>query len=170
MLKQSPSWIRYPLQVVNYTVFMALAWYFSVAPPFENLKQDEAVVVLALNHEGENIEPCHRLSPQELAALPPNMRKPVECGRERSPLIIEVLMDDKVLFNTKAIPPGLYRDGSANVFLRAEIAAGQHDFKVKMNDSVHKDGFNHQYQQKIELTPAQLMVIGFDKSDGFSFK
>ena len=170
MSHNSKAWVRYPLQVINYSVFMLLVWYFSAAPSFEHLGEDKAVVALTLSHAGQHKEPCRRLSPEELAKLPPNMRKPVECGRERSPLLIEVKMDDQVLFTKKAVPPGLYGDGSIDLFLDTRILAGPHNFSVQMNDSIHVEGFNYSHQQMVDVAPAQLLVIGFDISNGFSIK
>ena len=34
------------LQVVNYTLFMAIVWYFSFQPPYRQLAEDSAVVTL----------------------------------------------------------------------------------------------------------------------------
>ena len=170
MSQNNKTWIRYPLQVINYSVFMLLVWYFSAAPSFEHLRPDEAMVALTLSHAGQHKEPCHRLTPNELAKLPPNMRKPVECGRERSPLLIEVKMDDQILFTKRADPPGLYGDGSIGLFMDSRILAGSHNFSVQMNDSIHVEGFNFSYQQMVDVAPAQLLVIGFDASNGFSIK
>jgi hypothetical protein len=170
MSKSTITWVQYLIQAINYSVFMLMVWYFSFAPSFEHLGTDEAVVALALSHTGQHKEPCHRLTPEELAKLPPNMRKPVECGRERSPLLIEVTMDGQILFKEKANPPGLYGDGSINLFTDTRVPAGQHNFSIRMNDSIHEKGFNYRHQQTVELAPAQLLVIGFDTSNGFNLK
>ena len=68
--------LRYLLQAINYTVFMALIWYFATSPSIRILEEDEAMITIAFAHAGESREPCRRLSQEELAKLPPNMRKP----------------------------------------------------------------------------------------------
>ena len=83
--------IRYLLQAINYSVFMGLIWYFATAPSFQILAEDEALITIAFAHAGALREPCRKLSYEELAELPPNMRKPEECPRERSPVTIRDL-------------------------------------------------------------------------------
>lgn len=162
--------VRIPLQALNYTLFMAMIWYLSSAPSFEHLGKDEAVVTLTFAHVGQHTEPCHKLSQEELNKLPPNMRKLEECGRERSPVTVEVQMDGQPIFSKKAEAPGLYNDGSINIFMTETVSAGPHQFSVKMNDSIHVEGFNFNYEQSVELEPAQLLVIGFNTSEGFTLK
>lgn len=161
---------RYPLQALNYTIFMAMAWYFSSAPSFEHLGENDAVVTLTFAHVGEHIEPCIKLSQEELNKLAPNMRKLQDCGRERSPIMVEVQMDGHPIFSENVVPPGLYHDGSVNIFVSETVPAGPHQFSVKMNDSIHVEGFNHHFEQSVELKPAQLLIVGFNTSEGFTLK
>ena len=51
-----PKWLL--LQAVNYTVFMAMVWYFSFSPPYRHLADDEAVLTLAFGHAGQRISEC----------------------------------------------------------------------------------------------------------------
>ena len=83
MLNNKP--VRYLLQAINYTVFMALIWTFSIAPPVRVIAEDESVITIAFAHAGELREICRRLSQEELMKLAPNMRKLDDCPRERSP-------------------------------------------------------------------------------------
>ena len=82
--------LRYLLQAINYTVFMALIWYFATSPSVRVIDDDEAVITFAFAHAGDTREPCRKLSYDELAKLPPNMRKPEDCPRERSQVTIEI--------------------------------------------------------------------------------
>ena len=168
--KPNNKLIRYPLQALNYTLFMAMTWYLSAAPPFEHLAKDQAVVTLTFAHVGQHIEACHKLSQEELNKLPPNMRKLEECGRERSPVQIEVEMDGQPIFSEKAEPPGIYNDGSISIFISKRVPVGPHQFSIKMNDSIHVEGFNFNYEESVELEPAQLLVIGFNTSEGFTLE
>ena len=81
-----PSPKRLLLQIVNYSIFMALIWYFSFSPSYVRLTPDQSMITLALSHAGKPVEECRRKSPEELAKLAPNMRVLEECPRERSPV------------------------------------------------------------------------------------
>ncbi len=162
---------RYPLQILNYLVFMSLVGYFSSAPAYRHLPEGQAVVVLAFSHAGQHIEPCRVVSAEEQAKLAPNMRRPTECPRARSPVKVELLMDDQPLLKTVANPPGLFGDGGVDIFLYATVPAGEHHFTIRMNDSVRiKEEYNHTYEKTAQLAPAQLLFIDFNPETGFLFK
>ena len=44
------------------------------------------------------------VTPEELAKLAPNMRKPMACSRERLPLWVEMRLNDEPLFGESATP------------------------------------------------------------------
>ena len=161
---------RYPLQVLNYLIFMSLVGYFSSAPAYRHLPEGQALVVLAFSHAGQHIEPCRTVSAEEQAKLPPNMRRPTECTRARSPVTVEVLMDGQPLLSTVAQPPGLFGDGGVDIFLNATVPAGQHQFSIRMNDSVRVKGYNYTYEKTVQVAPAQLLFIDFNTENGFVFK
>ena len=161
---------NYPLQALNYFIFMVLVGYFSTSPAHRHLGEGQAVVVMSFNHAGQHIEPCREVSAEELAKLPPNMRQPTECPRARSPVRVEVLMDGQPLFSTVAEPPGLFSDGGVDIFLDTMVVAGEHLFEIKMNDSVRVEGYNYSHQQTVQIAPAQLLFIDFNTEKGFVFK
>lgn len=162
--------LRYLLQAFNYTIFMALIWYFATSPSIRILAEDEAVITIAFGHAGELREPCRKLSYEELAKLPPNMRKPEDCPRERSPVVIEASLDGKTIYNKSLQPPGLFKDGSVNVYYSGRIPAGNHHVEIKMDDSVREDGFNHTFEQEININPAHILLVNFDSQKGFVIK
>ncbi len=161
---------NYFLQAFNYLIFMSLIGYFSTSPAYRHLPEGQAQVVLAFSHAGQHVEPCKQVSPEELAKLPPNMRRPTECPRARSPVKVELLMDGEPLLSTVAEPPGLFGDGGVDIFLDATVPAGKHHFEVRMNDSVRIEGFNYTGEKTVELAPAQLLFIDFNTEQGFIFK
>ncbi len=162
--------LRYLLQVINYTVFMALIWYFSSSPSIRILEEDEAMITIAFAHAGDLREPCRKLSSEELANLAPNMRKLEECPRERSPVIIEASLDGEVFYSKTLTPPGLFNDGGVDVYYNGKVLAGDHQVELKMNDSVRQEGFNHTLRQNININPAQIVLIGFKSEKGFVVK
>jgi hypothetical protein len=159
--------LRLGLQAVNYTVFMVLVWYFSVSPSIQVRDADEAMVTVAFAHAGRLREPCRKLSNEELAQLAANMRTTEECPRERSPVVIEVLLDGDPIYSKTLYPPGLYEDGVVDVYFSRRIPAGDHQFEIRMDDSVRDEGFNHQLAADVSLQPGQILLVGYDNEQGF---
>ncbi|GAB4439450.1 MAG: hypothetical protein OHK0026_05320 [Rhodocyclaceae bacterium] len=151
-------------QVVLYAAFAAFIGYFASAPRYEHLAPDRAMIKLSLSHFGER--ECHRRTPAQLQKLPPNMRAPLECSRERSPLAIEVELDGQTVYRDRIQPTGIARDGVAAVYRRFEVGAGAHRLAVRMNDNARLPGFNHVREGTIELKPAQIAVIDFNPDRG----
>jgi hypothetical protein len=160
--------LRFVLQAFNYSVFMALIWYFASAPSVKLIGEDEARLTIAFAHAGELREPCRMLSQEELNELPPNMRKIDDCPRERSAVTIEVALDGETLYSDSLPPPGLFGDGGVDVFYSAKVPAGDHQLSLKMNDNVRVDGFNHSFEQRVSIAPAQILLIGFESRAGFT--
>ena len=164
------TFVRYLLQALNYAVFMALIWYFSTSPSVRVIEDDEAMITVAFSHAGETRHECRKLSQEELMKLPPNMRKPEDCPRERSPIIIEAMLDGKVVFNETRLPPGIFDDGSVNIYYSRKVPAGKHKFEIKMDDSVRQQGFNHQLMRDVDIKPAQILLVEFEPLKGFIVK
>jgi len=159
--------LRLVLQAINYTVFMAIVWYFATSPSIRIIADDEAVITIAFSHAGQLREPCRRLTQEELNDLPPNMRKLDDCPRERSPVTIQAKLDDEAFYSAVLPPPGLFGDGGVDVFHKVKIPAGEHHLSLKMNDSVRIEGFNHQLESPVKIDPAQILLVGFDLDRGF---
>jgi len=157
-----PEFLRYPLQAVNYGVFMLLVWYFSAAPPYTQLTANQAVITVAFSHAGELREECRQLSQEELAKLPPNMRAPMNCPRERSPVTVQLLLDGELLIEDVAHAPGLYNDLGIDIYRSAKVPVGKHTLAVRMNDNVRVEGPTHSHEETVTLEPAQLLVIDFN--------
>lgn len=162
--------LRYILQALNYAMFMALIWYLSTAPAFRQLEEGQAILTISFSHAGEIREPCRTLSAEELAALPPNMRKPTDCPRERSPVIIEAMLDGKLIHSQTEEAPGLYKDSGVDIYLMKKIPAGEHHLAIRMDDSVLRQGFDRTFEQDIVLEPAQILLVGFYPDRGFVLK
>ena len=170
-MKFTPSKpVRYFLQAINYTVFMALVWYFSAAPSIRILADDQAMITIAFAHAGEVKEPCRKLTQEELAELALNMRQTEECPRQRSPVVIKATLDNKTIFDVALDPPGLFEDGSVDVYYSGRIPAGKHRFEIKMNDSVRNPDFSHTFDREIEVAPGQIVLVRFDLENGFTIQ
>jgi len=94
------------------------------------------------------------------------MRAPMKCERERLPVLIEVDVDGKTVYQHAAAPSGLSRDGASTVYHRFDVPAGQHRITVRMKDNKTAGGFTHQRDATVTLKPAQVLVIDFNAEQG----
>lgn len=154
-------------QVVLYGAFAAFIGYFATDPRYQHLPSDHALVKLSLAHFGDR--ECRKRTQEELQKLPPNMRAPMECPRERSPLKIEFEMDGKPMYQGTIQPTGLSKDGISTVYRRFELPAGEHRIAVRMSDNVREPGFKYVKEDTVTLKPAQVLVIDFNPDKGGLF-
>jgi hypothetical protein len=139
---------------------------FSAGPAYTHMDPGLALVKLSFSHAGQRKEDCRQLTPAEIAALPPNMRRPESCGRERVPLRVELDMDGDPLLRAVLLPSGLASDGAATVYHRFPVAAGRHEFVARLRDSRRSDGFDYEGSAVLELVPQQNLAIDFQPDAG----
>lgn len=169
MAKALPAPVRYALQVLAYAAFAAVIGYFSTAPAYRQLADNEAVVKLSFSHAAQLKQVCRERSESELAKLAPNMRNKLDCPRERAVVSVELDMDDKPLYRIDTPPSGLSRDGAATVYRRLAIPAGRHKFSARLADGAGGT-FDHRREASIDLVPGQVLVVDFlSGSGGFVF-
>ncbi len=158
-------------QATAYILFAAFLGIFSVAPSTTYLAADRAVIKLSFSHAGDRVGPCRRLTQEEIAALPANMRRSEECPRERLPLLVELELDGELATRRLLPPVGLHRDGASAVYLRFQVAAGKHRIVARLRDSARNEGFDYEREVEVELAPGQNFVVDFRaESGGFIFK
>ena len=162
-MKKAIAWIG---QAALYAAFAGIIGVFSSGPPYQHLPPDHALIRLSLIHPGQRLHECRTLSFEELARLPPNMRAPTSCPRERSAVTIEVEIDSVLAHRQTVQPSGLSNDGAASVYRRIEVPAGAHRLAVRLRDSARADGFDYERYERVNLKPAQILVIDFDAEKG----
>lgn len=153
-------------QALLYGLFALGIAVFSHWPPYRHLAPDTALIKLSLVHAGKPVGECRQLSPEELAKLPPNMRAPVVCPRERSPVVVELDIDGVPAARVSADPSGLSSDGASAVYARLPVAAGERELSVRLNDDARQPGFTYHLDRRVTLAPAQVLVIDFDLQRG----
>jgi len=126
--------LRIAAQLLLYVPLMALIGYLSTAPKFSPVGETEALLRLSFIHAAQRKAPCRERSPEELAKLAPNMRAALDCPRERSPIVVELELDGKLVLRREVAPAGLKRDGNATVYLRLPVPAGRHTVAVRLRD------------------------------------
>jgi len=154
-------------QVILYGAFAAFIGYFATSPRYHQVADDVALIKLSISHLGER--ECRKRTPEELAKMPPNMRAPMDCPRERSDIKLEMDLDGQPILRTVLHPTGLYKDGVSTIYRRFEVKAGSHQLAVRMNDNLVKPGFNCVKEERISLKPHQVLVIDFNPDKGGLF-
>lgn len=163
--------MRIAAQIIAYAIFAGLLGFFTSQPELRLLKSDEAILSLSFTHAGQRVGECVRLSQEELLALPPNMRKPDECPRERHPLRLEVIVDGELLYQGTLLPSGLWKDGKASVYQRFRITSGVRTVTVRMNDSGGVNGFDFESTVELQADAGQNLVVFFDpNTQRFAFQ
>ncbi len=132
---------------------------------------DRALIKLSFTHGAARPTECHHLSAEELAKLPPNMRRPVECPRGRLPVFVELVVDGKTLLSESLPPTGLSRDGPSRIYRSFVTAPGHHRLVIRLRDTPRAGGFDYRREAEIDLAPEQNFVIDFrPEGDGFIFR
>ncbi len=157
------SWLS---QLLLWGLFALVIGVFSRWPGYTALGADQALIKLSFTHAGKRMAECRPLSPEELAKLPPNMRAPMKCERERAPVRVEVDVDGTPAVRYVATPSGLSRDGASSAYQRLTVPVGGHHLAVRFKDSARGTGFDYQREQDVALAPAQILVIDFDAEKG----
>src|SRR3970040_1953239 len=92
---------QYSGQALFYGLFVAFIGYFSVAPAYVHFPSNQALIKVSFSHAGQPLEECRARTAEELAKLPPNMRLPTQCGRERSSVTFELELDGQPIYRAE---------------------------------------------------------------------
>jgi hypothetical protein len=157
------TWIG---QLLLYGLFALAIGVFSQWPAYRHLPADAALIKLSLVHTGERVGECRERTAEELARLPPNMRAPTICPRERSPVTVELDIDGEPAVRVVAPPSGLSGDGASAMYRRLTVKAGERLIAVRLRDDARSDGFAYTLERRVTLSPAQVLVIDFDAEKG----
>jgi len=161
--------LRIAAQFALYIPLMAILAYFSTEPRFSVVAPDEALVRVSFIHATQRKEACRERSAEELAKLAPNMRASLDCPRERSPLLVEVELDGKLVLRREVQPSGLRRDGNVAVYERMALPAGRHRIVARLRDRAAGE-FNYVKDETLELAGGRVLIIDFNAArGGFAF-
>jgi len=145
-----------------WAVFAVSALVFTIWPRFSQIEAGNGIVSLTFSHAGQRLQECRKRSQEELNKLPPNMRKPSDCPRERYPVRVSFSSAGEVLYEQKLQPSGFWKDGESTIYYRVELPAGTHNLSIGMSDSGREDGFDFTGQSQISLAEGQHIVVEFD--------
>lgn len=167
MASPSSGPARFAGQLVAYALFAVLVGYFATAPAYSPRTSDDAVITLSFAHSGQRVAECRERSAEELAKLPPNMRNPMDCSRERSPLVVRFTVDGEIRYDRTLQPTGFSSDGNAYVYDKILLPPGRHSLELYLNDDIHRPGGVHERSAEVDLQPHQILVIDFNPTNGF---
>ena len=145
-------------------VFMGVA-ALSNRPVHRSLPDGVGVLTLSFSHGADRRAACRPATPEELAKLPPNMRRPEICPRDRPPIRVEFDIDGRRMFAADVPPSGIAGDGPSRVHQRFVLPAGDHDVAVRMRERPDGD-FAWHAERTIRLAPGASRVIDFRAASG----
>jgi hypothetical protein len=110
-------------------------------------------------HLTERVEPCVQLSPEEIAALPPNMRAPEQCARARVHAVVQLLVDGEPLLDTTVRPVGLARGGRAYLQANWGLPAGDYILELRLRDTPRDEGFDTVQHFPLSLAAGESVLL-----------
>lgn len=160
------AYLRMAGQLVVIVALFAAVAAFSDRPVYRQVPEGSAVVVLTLVHGADRKAECRRLSPAEIAKLPPNMRKVQDCPRGRRPIHVELELSGRKVFDASLAPTGIAGDGPSRVYQRFVVPAGRYEVAARMRDTPRTEGFDHQRTETVALSADQMFIVDFRSESG----
>lgn len=160
------SALRTAGQFVVILVLFAGVAMLSSWPRWRQIPENSGVMMLTFVHGADRKGECRRLSPEEIAKLPPNMRRVQDCPRIRRSIYVELDVDGRSVYRADLPPTGIAGDGPSRVYQRFVMPAGKYDVAVRMRDTARADGFDHERKETVEFAPSQLLVIDYRPESG----
>lgn len=159
---------RYLGQAAAYALFAGLIGYFAVSPDYVYRAADRGEIKLSFSHGGQRKGGCRPLTAEEIAKLPPNMRRTQSCPRERVPVQVEMDIVGHLSYAETLRPAGLSGDGPSRAYRRFSLPPGSYRLNLRLRDSERADGFDYERILDVELRPRQNLVVDFrPEADGF---
>lgn len=149
-------------EIAAWAAFSVVVGLLSVWPRYNMVDAENAIITVTFAHAAQRVGECHIRTQEELNELPPNMRKPSDCPRERHAVRFEMHSGDSVLYADTLLPSGIWSDGKASIYQRVIIPAGRHDVFVGMNDSGGESGFDYETRVSLDVAPGRNVVVHFD--------
>jgi quinol-cytochrome oxidoreductase complex cytochrome b subunit/coenzyme F420-reducing hydrogenase delta subunit len=106
---------------------------FSGGLSYSFYNKDESLLVVSLKYTASPLY-CRELKPEEMESLPPHMRSPVECTRERWPVLLRLDIDDEKRLDGEYQPSGLWSDGPAYVYEKFRVEPGLHTIRLTIKE------------------------------------
>lgn len=152
-------------QALAWGMFMLATGVFAQWPVFSPLPPGHAQLKLSMAHLTERLEPCVELSPEELAALPPNMRVVERCPRARADAVIELEANGELLLSASVRPVGLARGGRTYLQDRWGLPPGEYQLTLRLRDTPRNEGFDKVQHLSLRLAPGESALLNLGDGD-----
>ncbi|HRP78909.1 MAG TPA: hypothetical protein PL183_07370 [Aquamicrobium sp.] len=156
-----------PLRFAVLALFIAGVAALSDWPRHRSIAEGMGVVTLSFSHGADRRAACRPATEEELAKMPPNMRRTQICPRGRPSIAVEFEIDGQPVFAAEVPPSGIAGDGPSRVNRSFELPAGSYELAVRMRDRPG-DEFDWEGRRMVELKPADHRVVDF-RADGGGF-
>ncbi len=156
-----PGVPQYLGQAVFYIGLMVFIGYFADVPAYRYMADDQAELKLIVRHSGQLLGECHVPDAAEQAKLPRNMRAPMICPRERSPVQVTLSLNGEQVFDQKIAPVGFHADGISAAYQRFQVPAGQIRIQATVNDKAGDTAATYAYDEQVRLFPAESVALEF---------
>jgi hypothetical protein len=134
-------------------------------PAYHSLPEGTGVLTLSFSHGADRRASCRKATPEELANMPPNMRRPEICPRDRPSIRVKFDIDGKRMYEADVPPSGIAGDGPSRVHQRFVLPAGSYDVAIRMSERSEGD-FAWAGERTIRIDPGANRVIDFRATAG----
>lgn len=134
-------------------------------PLHRSLPEGVGVLTLSFSHGADRRAACRKATSEELAALPPNMRRPEICPRERPSIGVVLEIDGELAFEADVPPSGIAGDGPSRVHRSFVLPVGSYEVVIRMRDRPG-DAFDWQGSRIVDIGAAAHRVIDFRADAG----
>lgn len=142
---------------------------FSAWPAWQSLPADHALIRLSFTVSG--VRNCRDRTPEELAALPRNMRQAQVCDRRRAPVLVVMELDGVTVLDALLPAGGLAGSGPSRVYQRFEVPAGDHEIALRLRTDPQATEDTATATRRVTLLPGQSLAIDYDAgAGGFVFE
>ncbi|MCB1366198.1 MAG: hypothetical protein KDK00_00405 [Rhodobacteraceae bacterium] len=149
--------------ILSLVVVLGAAW-LSANPSWQSLGAGDALIRLSFTQSG--VRNCRARTPEELAALPRNMRRDEICERRRAPVYVEMDIDGETVFAQNLEPTGLSGTGPSRIYHRFEVPAGTYRLALRLRTDPALDGYTNELEQTVTLVPGQSLAVDYQSEQG----
>lgn len=123
--------LRLLLQGLVLLLLAAALGYLSHRPAWQAVAADHSTLKLMVRHSGKRVGECSQLTDADLQAKAPNMRQITVCPREKSPLAVQLLVDDVLIVDQVINPSGIHDDGVLAYYQAFQLPLGMHRIEFR---------------------------------------
>ena len=151
--------------VVAATALMTLALVGLSRVPWSAAPGEDGALRLAWQYRSQPVEKCRAATPEELAKLPPHMRRTTICERGLRPYVLEVAVDGGPAHVDTVRARGARADRPLGVFAQVPLVPGHHAVRVTF---APVDGGHEPLtlDTTVVIAPRQVRLVTLDVGGG----